>query len=86
VQQSSGIPTLDRSAQRAVLASDPLPPLPSDYPWKRRQRQILFRVFAMIINGRIAIAFIFIARRRGSCNTPARANLDRYEYGQHGRN
>jgi len=31
VQQSSGIPTLDRSAQRAVLASDPLPPLPSDY-------------------------------------------------------
>lgn len=31
VQQSSGIPSLDRSAQRAVLASDPLPPLPSDY-------------------------------------------------------
>jgi periplasmic protein TonB len=31
VQQSSGIPTLDRSAQRAVLASDPLPALPSDY-------------------------------------------------------
>ena len=31
VKQSSGIPTLDRSAQRAVLASDPLPPLPSDY-------------------------------------------------------
>jgi TonB family protein len=31
VQQSSGIPTLDRSAQRAVLVSDPLPPLPSDY-------------------------------------------------------
>ena len=31
VQQSSGIPTLDRSAQRAVLASDPLPPLPADY-------------------------------------------------------
>lgn len=30
-QQSSGIPTLDRSAMRAVLASDPLPPLPSDY-------------------------------------------------------
>jgi len=31
VQQSSGVPTLDRSAMRAVLASDPLPPLPSDY-------------------------------------------------------
>ena len=31
VQQSSGIPSLDRSAQRAVLASDPLPALPSDY-------------------------------------------------------
>jgi len=31
VQQSSGIPSLDRSAQRAVLASDPLPPLPPDY-------------------------------------------------------
>jgi TonB family protein len=31
VQQSSGIPSLDRSAQRAVMASDPLPPLPSDY-------------------------------------------------------
>lgn len=31
VQQSSGIPTLDRSAQRAVLASDPLPALPADY-------------------------------------------------------
>ena len=31
VQQSSGIPTLDRSAQRAVLASDPLPALPPDY-------------------------------------------------------
>jgi periplasmic protein TonB len=31
VQQSSGIPSLDRSAQRAVLASDPLPPLPTDF-------------------------------------------------------
>jgi protein TonB len=31
VQQSSGIPSLDRSAQRAVFASDPLPPLPADY-------------------------------------------------------
>ena len=31
VQQSSGIPSLDRSAQRAVLASNPLPTLPADY-------------------------------------------------------
>jgi protein TonB len=31
VQQSSGVPSLDRSAQRAVLASDPLPPLPGDF-------------------------------------------------------
>jgi TonB family protein len=31
VQQSSGVPSLDRSAQRAVLASNPLPPLPADY-------------------------------------------------------
>jgi protein TonB len=32
VQQASGIPSLDRSAQRAVHASNPLPPLPADYP------------------------------------------------------
>jgi TonB family protein len=31
VKQSSGIPSLDRSAQRAILASNPLQPLPSDY-------------------------------------------------------
>jgi protein TonB len=31
VQQSSGVPSLDRSAQRAVLASSPLAPLPGDY-------------------------------------------------------
>jgi len=31
VAQSSGIPSLDRSAQRAVLASDPLPQLPPDF-------------------------------------------------------
>jgi periplasmic protein TonB len=31
VKQSSGIPSLDRSAQRAILASNPLPPLPADY-------------------------------------------------------
>jgi TonB family protein len=32
VTQSSGIPEVDRSAIRAVLASNPLGPLPPDYP------------------------------------------------------
>jgi periplasmic protein TonB len=31
IKQPSGIPSLDRSAQRAILASNPLPPLPPDY-------------------------------------------------------
>src|ERR1700733_8306259 len=31
VQQPSNIPSLDRSAQRAILASNPLAPLPADY-------------------------------------------------------
>jgi protein TonB len=31
VQQSSNNPSLDRSAQRAILASSPLAPLPTDY-------------------------------------------------------
>jgi protein TonB len=31
VKQSSGIPSLDRSAQRAILASNKLNPLPADY-------------------------------------------------------
>jgi len=31
IKQSSGIPSLDRSAQRAILASNPLPALPADY-------------------------------------------------------
>ena len=31
VKQSSGNPSLDRSAKRAVLASNPLPALPADY-------------------------------------------------------
>ncbi|HEY2385227.1 MAG TPA: TonB family protein [Terriglobia bacterium] len=31
IKQSSGIPSLDRSAQRAVCASSPLTPLPGDY-------------------------------------------------------
>jgi protein TonB len=30
--QSSGVPEVDRSALRAILASSPLPPLPPDYP------------------------------------------------------
>jgi protein TonB len=31
IRQSSGVPSLDRSAQRAILASNPLQPLPADY-------------------------------------------------------
>jgi len=31
IKQPSGIPSLDRSAMRAILASNPLPPLPGDY-------------------------------------------------------
>jgi len=31
ITQSSGIPEVDRSAMRAVLASNPLGPLPSDF-------------------------------------------------------
>jgi len=35
VQQSSGIASLDRSAERAVRASNPLPPLPGDFRGSR---------------------------------------------------
>ena len=31
VEKSSGLPFVDRAAQRAVLASSPLPPLPADF-------------------------------------------------------
>ena len=31
LKQPSGIPSLDRSAERAIRASNPLPPLPADY-------------------------------------------------------
>jgi periplasmic protein TonB len=31
ITQSSGVPEVDRSALRAILASSPLPPLPADY-------------------------------------------------------
>jgi protein TonB len=34
ITQSSGIPEVDRSALRAILASNPLPALPSDYAGK----------------------------------------------------
>ena len=32
VEQSSGVPILDRASLRAVLLADPLPPLPNSYP------------------------------------------------------
>ncbi len=32
VEQSSGLAMLDRAAERAILLSDPLPPLPNSYP------------------------------------------------------
>jgi protein TonB len=35
LQQSSGIPSLDRSAERAIRVSNPLPALPSDYRGSR---------------------------------------------------
>lgn len=35
LQQSSGFPEVDRSALRAVMASNPLGPLPPDYPGNR---------------------------------------------------
>lgn len=35
IKQSSGIASLDRSAQRAVYASNPLSPLPTDFPGSR---------------------------------------------------
>jgi TonB family protein len=31
LERSSGLPFVDRAAQRAVLASSPLPPLPSEF-------------------------------------------------------
>ena len=35
VEESSGVPQLDRAASRAVYLSDPLPPLPQSYPRDR---------------------------------------------------
>jgi TonB family protein len=42
VTQSSGIPEVDRSALRAVLASNPFGPLPVDYPGSRVPVEIYF--------------------------------------------
>jgi TonB family protein len=42
VTQSSGIPEVDRSALRAVLASNPFGPLPPDYPSGRVSVEIFF--------------------------------------------
>jgi periplasmic protein TonB len=42
VQQSSGVPEVDRSGLRAVLASSPLAPLPPDYPGNRISVKFFF--------------------------------------------
>jgi TonB family protein len=42
ISQSSGIPEVDRSALRAVLASNPLPPLPPDYAGNRVKVNLYF--------------------------------------------
>ena len=42
ITQSSGIPEVDRSALRAVLASNPLPPLPPDYAGNRVKVSLYF--------------------------------------------
>ncbi len=39
---SSGLPFVDRAALRAVLASSPLPPLPSEYPGPHLGIQVVF--------------------------------------------
>ena len=42
VTQSSGLPEVDRSALRAVLASNPLPPLPPDYSGNKVKVSLYF--------------------------------------------
>ena len=42
ITQSSGIPEVDRSALRAVLASNPLPPLPPDYSGNKVKVNLYF--------------------------------------------
>ena len=44
VTQSSGIPEVDRSALRAVLASSPLAPLPSDYSGNKVSVEFYFNL------------------------------------------
>jgi protein TonB len=43
VQKSSSLPFVDRAALRAVIASSPLPPLPSDWKGDRLGVQLIFR-------------------------------------------
>jgi len=42
ITQSSGMPEVDRSALRAVLASSPLPPLPPDYAGNKVKVNLYF--------------------------------------------
>ena len=42
ITQSSGLPEVDRSALRAVLASNSLPALPPDYPGNRVKVNLYF--------------------------------------------
>ena len=42
ITQSSGVPEVDRSALRAVLASNPFGPLPADYPAGKVSVEIYF--------------------------------------------
>lgn len=42
VEKSSGVELLDRAAERAILLSDPLPPLPNSYPRDRVGVHLLF--------------------------------------------
>ena len=42
ITQSSGVPEVDRSALRAVLASTPFGPLPADYPAGKVSVEIYF--------------------------------------------
>ncbi len=45
VEQSSGIPTFDRSAQRAVADAAPFPPLPAAWGKPRLSARFLFRLY-----------------------------------------
>ena len=43
IEQSSGIPILDRNSTRAVMLADPMPPLPNSYPRDRVGVHLRFR-------------------------------------------